>query len=90
MEYWPITTTDDEGKEALSGVMLTRQSPQHVGITNFIRVDSVDDYSSKIQQLGWKILVPKEPACGDQENGFIAVCLDTENNTFGIWEYAAK
>lgn len=89
-EYWPITTTDHQGKEALGGVILTRQSPQHIGITNFIGVDSVDDYSSKIQKLGGKVVVPKEPAGGDPKNGFIAVCLDTENNTFGIWEHAAK
>jgi len=51
MEYWMITTTDDKGNEALRGGMMKRQNPQH-GITNFIGVDSIDDYSSKVQQVG--------------------------------------
>jgi predicted enzyme related to lactoylglutathione lyase len=84
MEYWMITTTDDKGNEALRGGMMKRQNPQQ-GITNFIGVDSIDDYSSKVQQLGGKILVPKTPVSG---MGFFAVCLDTENNSFAIWEYS--
>jgi predicted enzyme related to lactoylglutathione lyase len=86
MEYWMITTTDDKGKEALHGGMMKRQNPQQ-GITNFIGVDSIDDYSSKAQQLGGKIVVPKTPVSG---MGFFAVCLDTENNRFAIWESAPK
>ena len=82
MEYWMITTTDDKGNEALRGGMMKRQNPQQ-DITNFIGVDSIDDYSSKVQQLGGKILVPKTPVSG---MGFFAVCLDTENNSFAIWE----
>jgi predicted enzyme related to lactoylglutathione lyase len=82
MEYWMITTTDDKGNEALRGGMMKRQNPQQ-GITNFIGVDSIDDYSSKVQQLGGKIVVPKTPVSG---MGFFAVCLDTENNSFAIWE----
>jgi uncharacterized protein len=82
MEYWMITTTDDKGNEALRGGMMKRQNPQQ-GITNFIGVDSIDDYSSKVQQLGGKILVRKTPVSG---MGFFAVCLDTENNSFAIWE----
>lgn len=82
MEYWMITTTDDKGNEALRGGMMKRQNPQQ-GITNFIGVDSIDDYSSKVQQLGGKIVVPKTPVAG---MGFFAVCLDTENNSFAIWE----
>jgi predicted enzyme related to lactoylglutathione lyase len=86
MEYWMITTTDDKGNEALRGGMMKRQNPQQ-GITNFIGVDSIDDYSSKVQQLGGKIVVPKTPVSG---MGFFAVCLDTENNSFAIWESVSK
>jgi uncharacterized protein len=82
MEYWMITTTDENGNEALRGGMMKRQNPQQ-GITNFIGVDSIDDYSSRVQQLGGKIVVPKTPVSG---MGFFAVCLDTENNSFAIWE----
>lgn len=85
-EYWMITTTDDNGNEALRGGMMKRQNSQQ-GITNYIGVDSVDDYSSKVQQLGGKIVVPKTSVSGV---GFFAVCIDTENNTFAILEFAAK
>ena len=51
---------------------------------NYIDVRAVDEYSSKVERLGGKIVVPKMPVKG---MGYFAVCLDTENNnTFGIWE----
>jgi len=82
MEYWIINTTDNEGTKAVGGGMMKRQNPQQ-GITNFIDVTSVDEYSAKVQSLGGKIVAPKQAV---PTMGFFAVCLDTENNTFGIWE----
>jgi predicted enzyme related to lactoylglutathione lyase len=82
MEYWIINTTDNEGSKAVGGGMMKRQNPQQ-GITNFIDVTSVDEYSAKIQSLGGKIVAPKQAV---PTMGYFAVCLDTENNTFGIWE----
>jgi len=82
MEYWIINTTDNEGGKAVGGGMMKRQTPQQ-GITNFIDVTSVDEYSAKVQSLGGKIVAPKQAV---PTMGFFAVCLDTENNTFGIWE----
>ncbi len=82
MKYWLITTTDEKGNKALSGGMMKRQMPQQQ-ITNYIDVKSVDEYSSKVQQLGGKVVVPKIAVPG---MGYLAVCLDTENNSFGIWE----
>src|ERR671910_2352841 len=84
MEYWTITTTDDKGNKALGGGMMKRQGPQQP-IINYIDVKSVDEYSSKVQQLGGKVHVPKMAVPG---MGYLAVCLDTEknNNAFGIWE----
>jgi uncharacterized protein len=82
-EYWMITTTDEKGNKALGGGMMKRQMPQHQN-TNFIDVESVDEYSSKVQQLGGKVVVPKMAVPG---MGYMAYCLDTENNSFGIWEF---
>ena len=82
MDYWIINTTDNEGGKAVGGGMMKRQNPQQ-GITNFIDVTSVDEYSAKVQSLGGKIVAPKQAV---PTMGFFAVCLDTENNTFGIWE----
>jgi predicted enzyme related to lactoylglutathione lyase len=81
-EYWMITTTDEKGNKALGGGMMKRQMSQHQN-TNFIDVESVDEYSSKVQQLGGKVVVPKMSVPG---MGYLAYCLDTENNSFGIWE----
>src|SRR6476620_9487683 len=82
MEYWIINTTDNEGGKAVGGGMMKRQNPQQ-GITNFIDVTSVDEYSAKVQSLGGKIVAPKQAV---PTMGFFAVCLDTENNTLGICE----
>jgi predicted enzyme related to lactoylglutathione lyase len=82
MEYWIINTTDNEGSKAVGGGMMKRQNPQQ-GITNFIDVTSVDEYSAKVQSLGGKVVVPKQAV---PTMGFFAICLDTENNTLGIWE----
>jgi predicted enzyme related to lactoylglutathione lyase len=82
MEYWIINTTDNEGGKAVGGGMMKRQNPQQ-GITNFIDVTSVDEYSAKVQSLGGKVVAPKQAV---PTMGYFAVCLDTENNTFGIWE----
>ena len=82
-EYWMITTTDEKGNKALGGGMMKRQMPQHQN-TNFIDVESVDEYSSKVQQLGGKVVVSKMAVPG---MGYMAYCIDTENNSFGIWEF---
>lgn len=66
--------------------MAKREKPQET-ITNFIDVSSIDEYSAKAEKLGGKVLVPKMPV---QNYGYLAVCIDTENNTFGLWETDEK
>jgi predicted enzyme related to lactoylglutathione lyase len=83
IEYWIITTTDDKGnKAAVGGGMMKRQMPEHT-ITNYINVNSVDEYTSKVEELGGKVLAPKHIVPG---MGYFALCSDTENNVFAIWE----
>ena len=86
MYYWIINTTDNEGGKAVGGGMMKRQNPQQ-GITNFIDVTSVDEYSAKVQSLGGKIVAPKQAV---PTMGFFAVCMDTEKNVFAVWESAMK
>jgi predicted enzyme related to lactoylglutathione lyase len=81
MEYWTVTTIDDKGNKSIGGGLMKRQNLQQQGITNYIDVRSVDEYAAKVERLG--VVVPKMPVKG---MGYFAVCLDTENNTFGIWE----
>jgi predicted enzyme related to lactoylglutathione lyase len=82
MEYWMVTTTDDKGNKALGGGMMKRQMPEH-HITNYIGVKSVDEYSSNVKNLGGKVVAPKHAVPG---MGYFSLCLDTENNSFAIWE----
>jgi predicted enzyme related to lactoylglutathione lyase len=83
MEYWMISTLDDKGNEGVNGGMMRRQSPQQQGITNYFDVKSVQEYSAKVEKLGGKVISPKMPVPG---MGYFAVCTDTENNGFGIFE----
>lgn len=82
MEYWMVTTTDDKGNKALGGGMMKRQMSEH-HITNYIGVRSVDEYSVKVKNLGGKVVAAKHAVPG---MGYFALCLDTENNSFAIWE----
>ena len=82
MEYWMVTTTDDKGNKALGGGMMKRQMPEQQ-VTNYINVKSVDEYKSKVEKLGGKVVSPKKAVPG---MGYFALCVDTENNSFAIWE----
>jgi predicted enzyme related to lactoylglutathione lyase len=67
---------------APGGGMMKRMHPDQQ-ITNYIGVPSVDDYSAKVEMLGGKIIVPRKAIPG---MGYLVICMDTENNAFGIWE----
>jgi uncharacterized protein len=86
IEYWIITTTDDKGNKALGGGIMKRQMPEH-RVTNYIGVKSVDEYSSKVEKLGGKVIAPKRAVPG---MGYFVLCSDTENNAFAIWETNEK
>jgi predicted enzyme related to lactoylglutathione lyase len=92
MDYWMIETragTAQNAEKAMStagvngGMMKRMDANQHV--TNYIMVESVDDFAKKAQQLGGKIIVPKTPI---PDMGAFAVALDPEGNPFGIFETA--
>jgi predicted enzyme related to lactoylglutathione lyase len=81
--YWVITTTDDkENKATVGGGMMKRQMPEH-HISNYIGVDSVDEYSSTVEGRGGKVFASKHVVPGMR---YFALCSDTENNVFAIWE----
>ncbi len=82
MEYYGITTANEKGEECLGGGMARRENPQET-IVNYVDVPSIDEFIAKVEKLGGKIVLPKTVV---PEIGYTAVCLDTENNTFGLWE----
>jgi predicted enzyme related to lactoylglutathione lyase len=63
-----------------------RQGEEH-SVVNYISVDSVDNFLKKIQKLGGKVCMGKTAVPG---MGYFAVCQDTENNGFGLWEKDSK
>jgi predicted enzyme related to lactoylglutathione lyase len=77
MEYMMIDVYGAPG-----GGMMKRMHPEQQMI-NYIGVPSVDEYAAKVETLGGKIIVPKKAVPG---MGYFIVCMDTENNPFGIWE----
>ena len=78
---------DTEGADASPNGGLMGRKNGEPGITNYISVDSVDKFMAKIEKLGGKICMPKTAV---PQMGYFAVCQDTENNGFGIWETNEK
>lgn len=82
VDYALIVTRTLSGEEGLGGGMGKREKPDE-RITNFVGVPSVDEYIKKAEELGGRVVQPKTAV---PNTGYLAVCLDTENNTFGLWE----
>ena len=90
MDYWMIETragTSQDMEKARTtagtngGMMKKMDAGQRP--VNYVMVESVDDFSKKIQNLGGKIIVPKTPI---PNMGAFAVALDPEGNPVGIFE----
>ena len=64
------------------GALQTRQEGQ-TGVTVYFDTDDVEAASEKVKSLGGTVLMPKSPV---PSMGYFAICLDTEGNTFGLWE----
>jgi uncharacterized protein len=79
MEYW-MATTGDEKEPGINGG-LSKRGESGMPNMNTIAVPSVEEYSSKIQANGGKVLQPKTAIPGI---GWFATCQDTESNMFGI------
>lgn len=83
-EYWHFETQDDDWNQGLSGGMMKRQSPQQP-VTNYITVSSIEQYESKIEQNGGKIIIQKTEV---PDRGYFTIFTDSENNMFGLFELA--
>jgi len=80
--YYLIETRDLEGKPGVDGGLGKRGEPGQ-RITSYIGVSSVDEYVSKVEELGGKVATPRTAVPGW---GYLAVCFDTEDNMFGLWQ----
>jgi predicted enzyme related to lactoylglutathione lyase len=81
-DYVTIRTKTVDGNEGIGGGMMKRQHPNQQ-IMNYFDVDSVDAYVEKVKGLGGRVVMEKSPVPG---MGWFSVCLDTENNVFGVWQ----
>jgi predicted enzyme related to lactoylglutathione lyase len=81
LDYMRIDTSEEDLPSIGDGIMRRQGPSQH--IINYIDVDSLEEYSSRVMSLGEKVLIPKRAVPGV---GYFAICLDTENNPFGILE----
>ena len=90
MDYWMIetragTAQDMEKAQTTAGTnggMMKKMDAGQLPV-NYVMVESVDDFSKKIQSLGGKIIVPKTPI---PNMGVFAAGLDPEGNPVGIFE----
>lgn len=78
---WKIVTDDDHGP-GIDGGLTRREFPgQPIGVG--IEVDAVDDFISRVERHGGKILVPKTAL---PKMAWFAVCQDSESNAFVIYQ----
>ncbi|HEU5339597.1 MAG TPA: VOC family protein [Sulfuricaulis sp.] len=80
-DYW-LVKTGEPNEPGIDGGLARRE---HAGdsIINFVDVASVADISASIVANGGKIVQPKQTIPGI---GYLAVCMDTEGNRFGIMQ----
>lgn len=81
-DYWMIQTKTKEEDPGVDGGMMKKADPTQRQV-NYVLVESVDQFSNKVKDLGGKIIVPKTEVQG---MGHFAIALDPEGNNFGIWE----
>jgi uncharacterized protein len=85
VEYYGIYTVpiDEKGmplRPSVNGGLMKKQNPDHKAV-NYIQVESVDEYMTRIESFGGRIVVPKMEVPGI---GWWALALDPEGNQFAI------
>jgi uncharacterized protein len=88
VEYWNITT-GKQGEPGIDGGLMKRQGGEPRADTPIstyictINVPNIDEYLHKVQKHGGKVTMEKRAICSV---GWLAYCLDTEKNIFGIMQ----
>jgi uncharacterized protein len=59
----------------ISGALAQKESPQQTS-TQFVNLESLEDYITKSKQLGARVV----------KEGYYAVSEDPQRNTIGIWQ----
>ena len=87
MEYWGIETVpvDKSGapvRRGVNGGLYKKEKPDQVPLT-YVGVESVDEYTKKIESAGGKALMRKEEVPG---MGWFSIVQDPEGNLFGLYQ----
>jgi uncharacterized protein len=92
---WEVSTSPDpsmggyaivdtgNGEDALGGGIGAPSGPGETGVKIYMRVDDLEAYLAKAEQLGGKRLV--EPMALPGDFGTIAVLADPDGNPVGLW-----
>lgn len=89
-DYWTIETRAGTAQNmeksmntaGTNGGMMKKMDANQRPV-NYVLVESIDDFSKKIQDLGGKIIIPKTPI---PNMGAFAIGLDPEGNQVGLFE----
>jgi len=81
MEYWTIEAGKDD-EEGINGGLQKREESDDQ-IFNYIKVSSVDEIKTKIEENGGSIVSPKITVPGI---GYFYMFKDTEGNKLGVME----
>lgn len=65
----------------ISGALTQKENPQQLS-TQFVRVESIEDYMGKAKQLGARVVKDKQ----EISEGYYAVLEDPQKNSIGIWQ----
>jgi uncharacterized protein len=65
----------------ISGALMQKENPQQIS-TQFVNVESVENYINKAKQLGARVVKDKQ----EISEGYYAVLEDPQRNTIGIWQ----
>jgi hypothetical protein len=71
------------GEDAIGGGIGPSSEPGEAGVKIYIRVDDLDAYLARAEQLGGRKLVPPTDLPGDF--GKFAIFTDPDGNQVGLW-----
>ena len=81
-QYNLFSTTNPDGSPGVRGGLGKRMDPTQK-ITNYFGVLSIDAAMEQVKKVGGTVISPKMSVTG---MGYLANCMDTEGNVFGLWE----
>jgi predicted enzyme related to lactoylglutathione lyase len=80
--YWLITTKDKQESAGVNGGMVKKMDANQRP-TNYVQVESIDDYLRKIEQHGGKTIMPRTVI---PKMVIFALAVDPEGNPLGLVE----